>query len=121
MVLVALASLFAIFCGIAYIFPCQPPDENFEATCWRTCENHSSRYAMHRDLLHSVHIIGMTKEQLLELLGPPDTADANRMSWNMGQTAENNDNWLDMCLKDGKVENFYTRHWINPYDLIPQK
>ena len=69
---------------------------------------------MLRDLLYRIQVLGMTKQQVLEVLGPADTEDEKRMSWSLGQTPLNNDNWLDLQIRNGRVENFDVNRWANP-------
>lgn len=58
---------------------------------------------MHQDFLRHYNVIGMTKEQLIELLGPSNSNESGLISWVMGQIGGHDDNSLNFHLKDGKV------------------
>lgn len=80
-----------------------PRQRPFDPQLWRTCERHSDRYAMHWDLLKRYKVIGMKKQQLIELLGKPDGESETELSWDLGQYFGADDSAIDFKLKDGKV------------------
>jgi hypothetical protein len=89
------------------IIPNIPPfPKPFNPQVWRKCLNPSERYAMHQDFLNHHNVIGMTKEQLIDLLGPPNGDEKGALTWNLGVAAGADDNYLEFQLRDGKVVSF---------------
>lgn len=58
----------------------------FDSNEWKSCTDHSIRYAMHKDFLSRHSVIGMTEASLIALLGKPDGRKPDEeLSWDMGQ------------------------------------
>ncbi|MBX9568478.1 MAG: hypothetical protein K2X77_06255 [Candidatus Obscuribacterales bacterium] len=79
----------------------------FDSNEWKSCTDHSIRYAMHKDFLSRHSVIGMTEASLIALLGKPDGRKPDEeLSWDMGQAGGMDDNAIDFRLKEGKVVSF---------------
>lgn len=82
-VLVALVGVFTVavvagFLYVTYVYvtlfrDISPPPLQFEAATWiaATSSTDKTRYRMHEDLLRSHPVIGMTRDEVAGLLGPP--------------------------------------------------
>jgi hypothetical protein len=80
-----------------------PAPKIFDSKAWQTCTDHSERYAMHADFLRRYKVVGMTKEQLIALLGKPDGVSDSELSWDLGCYFGADDSDIDFKMKDGKV------------------
>ncbi|MGL6290946.1 MAG: hypothetical protein ACRC2H_09685 [Silanimonas sp.] len=74
---IRLAALFAVSTALIALPGCRD-ETHFDAAEWRaqrgTPENENSRFGMVEAMRHHVHP-GMTREAVLDLLGPPDAAE----------------------------------------------
>lgn len=59
---------------------------------------------MYQDFLRNNQVIGMTLQNLVELLGPSNRNSLELASWDMEDRS--NVNSLDFHIKDGKVDAF---------------
>jgi hypothetical protein len=89
--------------GIFVVARLQPASMKFNSETWKTCTDHSLRYRMSTDFLQTHKVVGMTKEQLEELLGHSDGESNEKISWDLGQYLGADDSAIDFKLKDGKV------------------
>ena len=105
-VIVAIGVLVVAVCAVVIFLILPPFPKHFDPKTWRTCESPSERYAMHQDFLNHHKVIGMTKEQLIDLLGPPNGDEKGVLTWNLGVAAGADDNYLEFQLRDGKVVSF---------------
>lgn len=89
----------------------QPIPLPFNSEQWKNCQQHSERYQMHTDFLRHHHVVGMSRDELVELLGKPDTDSAKELSWDFGQYFGADDSAIDFKLKDGKVVSYNVWGW----------
>ncbi len=88
--------------ALAMIMP--PVSRQFDSHTWVTCTNHSLRIAMVRDLQKKYKLIGMTRQQLFEILGNPDGSNsAPSATWDMGTTVGTDDNYFIVYFDGDKV------------------
>ena len=94
--------------GGSGFFALQPFPRPFDSKIWQTSSDHSVRYAMKTDLLKQHSVIGMTREQLINLLGKPDGASQTELSWDLGHHFGADDSAIDFKIVDGKVNSVDT-------------
>jgi hypothetical protein len=76
---------FVISAGAFLAWCAQPFSRPFDSHLWATCTDHSVRLAMVGDLEKRYKLVGMTKEQIYQLLGkPPGSDDKWGATWDMG-------------------------------------
>lgn len=97
-----------VLVGGAGFFALQPLPRQFDSKIWQTCSNHNIRYAMQGDLLKRHSVIGMSRDQLIELLGKPDGESKTELSWDLGQHLGADDSAIDFKMVDGKVKSVDT-------------
>lgn len=60
----------------------------FDSQLWTTCKDHSTRLSMVDDLQKKYKLIGMTRQQIFQLLGEPSNPkDRTGAIWDMGRTS----------------------------------
>ncbi|HEY9679063.1 MAG TPA: hypothetical protein V6C76_13725 [Drouetiella sp.] len=78
--------------------------KRFDRALWKY---HNARYAMIKDFLCNYELVGMSKNELLGLLGPPDEAENEpTLAWQLGATGGAPGRSLLIHLKDDKVSEF---------------
>lgn len=105
-ILVAVASLFVFQAQLGNL---QPTAKPFNSTIWKSYR-HSERNKMWFDLVSRHHLFGMSRKDLIGLLGQPDRETSGELFWEMGSesklgpisTAQNNA--FRVTLREERVE-----------------
>jgi hypothetical protein len=61
-----------------------PTEKSFDATIWKNDRLREERFAMWQDLVSKHDLFGMSRRDLIALLGPADGETSDELSWNMG-------------------------------------
>ena len=91
-------------CLVAFYVFCPPAPRPFSSVAWASCFDRRERGAMYRDFLTHHHVVGMSKSELLQLLGKPDKEHNNVLSWSLGSSIfPSIDGYVHFKLKDDHV------------------
>lgn len=106
-VLMALTTIVLLFLIAAFLSCLPPGSTTFDSVSWKAASNENShkRIGMLKDLTSKHKLIGITKTELLNLLGEPSGGEIKEgvNTYDMGRTAGHDDNFFYVYLKDGIV------------------
>jgi hypothetical protein len=105
-VLMALTTI-GLLSVIAAILSWPPGSTTFDSGSWKEASNENShnRIGMLQDLTSKHKLIGLTKTEVMDLLGAPSGGEIKDgvNTYDMGKTTGHDDNFFYIYLKDGIV------------------
>lgn len=108
-IVIGIVGLSSIPAVVKTIVPAAKP---FDSTIWKNERLREERFAMWQDLVSKPDLFGMSRKDLIALLGPADGETSDELSWNMGSEQQlgllstTNQKTLRIKLKDERVESW---------------
>lgn len=104
---ILIITIAALICAIFILFSFPQAPRPFDQAVWKDAQRRAERFGMQQDLTRKHKLAGMTREQVVELLGEPENQSEDSLSWDMGrQAGARQHKYLELKMKNGVVENY---------------